>query len=692
MKTDFLKQNPIFWSRSGFAYDPPLYDEDGFPLLFTRDFATFEKFHRDFSDAGIKIHSSLIHTGWVGIDKYDYRATDETLESIFSAGDDIYYIPRIKCNVPVEWCTANPEDVFVYDDGPRTLEEIKPLIGTLKQDWLGFKSETGYSWPGVFEDKRPNVDGVIGMQSFSSKKWLCDAGVALKKLIEHIENSKWADRIIGYHIGFGPGAECLYWGRPYNHYGDYGIEARRQFFDFGLSKYGDIGLLKEKWQQPDITRETVLVPSAKFRYDRNHSLKEFFRGSPQDVICNDFDEFLSKTVADAIEYFAKVVKDNTPDKFVGSFYGYFAHCANAQYAGHLAIDQLLESPYVDFLCAPFTYRRETAGEPSGSLTVVQSINRKKLWVEEIDCRTSLTQFGHSYASPDTDFDDSKIVFWREFCRNVSSDSGYWWMDLGGGWYDSPIFMNEIAKITDLSNKLRLLPYNSKSDVLIVADEKSCYRMGVNDDLLVSFLDDFTAEAHMSGALIDIYRLCDLSEIDLSQYKVIIFAYTFRIDKDFIESLNIPKTTTLMFNYASGIWDGDSCSLKNTENLTGFKLVEYSDESYTFPMLKTANGNLVEKALVNGRTHIINLKPMMEASELRSIFETAGAKIYAPLDCSVYGDNRIIGIFSRGAVKGTVDLHENATWCEAISGKIYNGSSFEIELPEKSGLVFYKKIL
>ena len=52
-------------------------------------------------------------------------------------------------------------------------------------------------------DPRPNVRGLIGMQSFSSEKWLHDAGEALRRLIRHIENGKYGKNVIAYHIAYG---------------------------------------------------------------------------------------------------------------------------------------------------------------------------------------------------------------------------------------------------------------------------------------------------------------------------------------------------------------------------------------------------------------------------------------------------------------------------------------------------------
>ena len=120
--SDFLKDNPVFWSRLGFCYDPPMKDEDGKPIVFCKDYGKYMRFHKDFSKAGVKIHTCILHSGWVGINEYDYSLTDSILEEIFSQDEEVYYIPRIKLNPPIDWCKENPEELFVYYEGPREKE------------------------------------------------------------------------------------------------------------------------------------------------------------------------------------------------------------------------------------------------------------------------------------------------------------------------------------------------------------------------------------------------------------------------------------------------------------------------------------------------------------------------------------------------------------------------------------------
>ena len=170
MDINSLKNSPVFWSRLGFTYDPPVKNREGKPFAFSEDFSEQIKFHRDFLKAGVKIHTCILHLGWMGVNQFDYTLTDKVLEAIFSAGDDLLFIPRIKLNVPVDWCMENPEDVFVYYGGPTDIEGIRSLVGTDKHDYLGYESAEGYYMSGDSVEKRPNVGGLIARQSFSSRK------------------------------------------------------------------------------------------------------------------------------------------------------------------------------------------------------------------------------------------------------------------------------------------------------------------------------------------------------------------------------------------------------------------------------------------------------------------------------------------------------------------------------------------
>ena len=102
----FLKDNPIFWSRLGGEWYPPLFDPAGKPYYGSTEgeIATFQRYHRDFAAAGVHVHSIILDAGWRGENTFDYRVTDLQLKHLFEADPDGFVLPRIKLDVPLDWC------------------------------------------------------------------------------------------------------------------------------------------------------------------------------------------------------------------------------------------------------------------------------------------------------------------------------------------------------------------------------------------------------------------------------------------------------------------------------------------------------------------------------------------------------------------------------------------------------------
>ena len=98
---NILENNSIFWSRLGFENDPARFDDDGNLIEFGGDYQLYARYHKDMHKAGVKLHTSILHSGWVGPDRYDYTLTDRTLDALFNAlPEDALYIPRVKLNAP----------------------------------------------------------------------------------------------------------------------------------------------------------------------------------------------------------------------------------------------------------------------------------------------------------------------------------------------------------------------------------------------------------------------------------------------------------------------------------------------------------------------------------------------------------------------------------------------------------------
>jgi len=710
---EYLRYKPFFWSRLGFCYDPPRADDNGNQIIFSRAYEKYRKFHKNFENADIKYHTTILHSGWVDDGVYDYRLTDETLDAILKDNPEMLYMPRVKLNAPVGWCKNHPEDVFVYEGFESSPEKIAERCGTNVHDWLGYSTATGYALnggDGSFKDNRPNMNGEIGLQSFSSPQWLSDASEALRKLINHLNKSPYAKQIIGYHIAYGMCGETALWGgwrkRREKKRGDFGIINRKMFINYGLKKYKDEKTLLEKWGADCL--DNIKIPSLNIRDTAKDNLRDLFYDNAHNLICLDYNEFISESNAKACETFCKVVKEETNgEAATGVFYGYM-YTPQSAYLGYLAIDTVLNSPYVDFLASPRGYYRSLAGDPGGEQGPTYSINKKKVWLDEIDNHTHL-DLRRDEAQ---DFFETRTQLLREGVKNLSAAQGFWWMDLGEGWYDTPEIMALIEALSDAGKQINEKQHKSISEILLVVDENSIKSMSASYGLTGGLLYNLQSELKLCGAPIDTLRLSDLYHSDISQYKMIVFANTFKIDDRMREILkNNAKNKTYVWNYAAGILSPDY-SRDNVKDITGFEIQEfghnYQNEQFgyrikqykfgpteelelDFPLIEILPdsdlkvlSNYPEGKIMsaqksyNGGTSVFCAFPSFMPEDFRNIAISAGCRMYAPVNTTVYADNRIIGIFPKNDVEFVLN-----TESYTINGK----NEINLKIPAKGAEYF-----
>lgn len=643
MDMNILEKENLFWSRLGFEVDPPICGEDGKLISAGYDYEHFASLHKKMFDCGIKVHTSILHSGWVGPDRYDYTFTDHALKALFDAVPDALYIPRIKLNAPMDWMKENLGELFVYYEGPETPEEIRKAVDTPLHDILGADMEDGYAIGNI---KRRNVGGVISNQSFCSEKWLEDAGRALRKLMRRIAESPYADRVIGYHIGYGPCGETVLWGRCAKKKGDYSVPAKRRFAEFSKKRTG-----KALEIPPPSERESVVS-----------SVKGFLRERPGDDAASSlYDEFMSEVNVKDIEYFAGIVKEESQRKALcGVFYGYMIECHNAAYAGHMAFERLLNSPDVDFWAAPMSYYRRGAGEPGGYLGPAQSVNRRKLWVDELDIRT--------HCKPDLGFEqarnmkETRTVLWREFSKNLASGSSFWWMDLGGGWLDDPEIYREIGMIQEKWKSLKEKPAKSVAEVLVVTDNISLMHVSCNGRLHRYMLQETLRELQLAGAPVDTYRLCDLASLNAGQYKLVLFLSCYDLQADTKEVLSRFENAYFLNFYLN--WRGAAeflgTSLKETGKLCDGGTLRFTELSpwkgemdmpvIPVPEVVPVDGEVWAEPqdgspfIVRSGKRIYSALPVLRYPQFRALGEYAGVRFYADVPCTVYADSRFTACF------------------------------------------------
>ena len=277
-----------------------------------------------------------------------------------------------------------------------------------------------------------------------------DGAELLRKTVEHIRSSEYAENVAGWQLCGGLTQEWFY----HDFRGGICPAAEEPYRNYCKEKYGieDVTL-------PDVSE---------------YMNKE--TGKCESENAKRYAEFCSVSAARTVEHFAKTIKEATNyEQIVGAFYGYTFNVSNAISGTH-AIREIITSPYVDFFSSPcaYTYARPF-GIDWGDMLPVDSIRKHgKINFIECDIRTHLTtsiQTARPGKYPEHIMPqytaDGKPTVWagpetpelsRESLRKVFSHqlcraSAVWWFDMWGGWYEDEALMAELAEMRKIYAEL-----------------------------------------------------------------------------------------------------------------------------------------------------------------------------------------------------------------------------------------------
>ena len=272
--------------------------------------------YADFAKAGVKLYSVNLNFSEVPIgerapvlvfqkgifenDEPDFSIVDENFDEILSVCPDALIFPRVNTNLSLRWEREHPDELCER----------------------GMNGRTRFS--------------------LASDVWAQEVKEKLVALIDYIENSRYAENVIGYQIAGENTEEWL----PFEDYGFYGKRAKEKFLKYCAEK--NIGKNEEN----------------------------YFR-------------FASEMTAQRIIEFATVAKEKLEDKkIIGAFYGYTVGCPHRAQC-HLALDKILQSDRIDFLCSPLNYVHGRApGLDPYPMVPIDSLKlHGKLYFSENDIRT-----------------------------------------------------------------------------------------------------------------------------------------------------------------------------------------------------------------------------------------------------------------------------------------------------------------
>jgi len=252
----------------------------------------------------------------------------EEMELAYEAGVRIFSF-----NLYLPCMVSNTETLRVID---RFMSRF-PEAFFIPRVWLGPEKVWQKSFP---EEMMNYADGQIGTYaSPCSETWRRLIDYNLRELVKLIRRSPYAQQCIGFKLTYHQTGEWILWD-PHRAAG-FDEPTRREF----------------------AARHGAGVPSEE---ERNAAANGLFRDPDTQQHVIDFSLFYNTINADNIIRFAKTVKEATNHRsLTATFYGYLFELAWhekwLQQGGHLGLEKLYQSPYIDIIGAPYSYHPSGRG-------------------------------------------------------------------------------------------------------------------------------------------------------------------------------------------------------------------------------------------------------------------------------------------------------------------------------------------
>lgn len=667
--------------------DPAIFVE-GKPLAgFFYSGSSKEDYQREFGQAGVHLYADWVgpsHNGDLGHvapDRYDYAQFDRYFAAVLDADPQAFFVPHICVTGGLWWQQAHPEELCQFADGSK------------------------------------------GPTSFASQRWRREIGEDLRRLIAYLRRAPYADRILGYMFFNGYTAEWQMWGTWKASRDDYSGPARRAFREFLTKRYGTDARLRTAWRDPQATLATAAMPD----WDqRRPAGPRVLRDPAAERQAIDFYEFIANMDADALLYIARLVREATEGQsLVGTYYAYLtAHGINQQDSGHLAARRVFDAPDIDFLMSPPNYWYRKPGEACTFMSATDSLRlRGKLWLDESDHRTHLTDPGAGYGRA-KDMDETLSVLWREVAETLTKRAAVSWLDMGGGWFSDPQILAAMGQARRMAQESLPGRKPFAAEIGVFVDPTSFYYMRPTNANAALALHQVVTMPQ-SGAPWEFLLLDDIADPRLPDYKLYVFLNAFYVEparRAAIHAKLARNHATAVFLYAPGYLGPDGESLSGIEQLTGIRVARDDREGRPQILLEPGDplskglavqqplgdkrlsvspvfyaddpGARVVGRLVESRRPGLAVKPSagwtsvyssampLAQGLIRNIARSAGVHVWLDTDDALYTDGQWAGLHA--ATDGVKTLRLPGTYrvTDARTGKLLADHAEQVDVPMK----------
>lgn len=493
---------------------------------------------RNFCEVGIRLFQLDIFLEhiWIAPDSFSLDIAKRQIQGALAVCPGAAIVFRFHLNPPDWWLAQHPDELVAYEPGTPA-QPFEPLrLSRIVQDDAGLPVRA----------------------SFASQKWREDAGEMLARFCKEFSQTEEGGRLIGLHVAAGVYGEWHQWGFI-EHEADFSQPMQAHFQRWLREKYGDEQAMQKSWNDPAASFATVEIPTPAERATVSGGL---FRDPQKDQKTIDYYRCQHELVADDILHFCRIVKENWSRPILtGAFYGYFFSMFNRQAAGgHLELQRVLASPWIDYLSGPQAYYPDDGydpGEPYRSRSLVRSITlHGKLWLDEYDQqprRTFPVLNGKDNAENyRRNVQENLAALRRNVLSPLTKGAGLWFYDFGPsgmnlhrgnehdiqsgtiGYWNHPDYLRSIKHLKTLADSLLHRPWKSDADVLLVYDTEVFYHLkSTRQDsctITSQVVDWLPLALSYAGVAWDAVHLDDLSLLDPKQYNAVIFANTWLLEE------------------------------------------------------------------------------------------------------------------------------------------------------------------
>lgn len=517
------------------------------------------RYMRNFIDAGFDIFDARdIPHGWVDDGKYDFASTDKEVEAFLRQK------PSAKLIVRCGWFPRN--------------------------FWWVVQNREEAAVPHVRDKKQL-------MPSYASLRWREESAEALLRFVEHMED-KYGDSVIAYLPDSGEPGE---WFERYAYtedddrltkgfeMGDYSEPMQRAYRQFAQKKYGSIAEINRNYLTSIESIEELRIPEPERRLAARLG---HLRSIAHEQAVIDFYEVLNQQVYETLTHYARKVKEGCQRrKLVLAFYGYHwleqprGGVSQAR-AGHVHLDEVLSSPDIDVLVAPYHYDfRQTEGVMSSQAVVGSILRRRKQFIHECDGSTYLKTCwpcpDHNNPANPT---ESRNLLKRDLSRALMDGAFLWFMDLPGGMYNSPEMIEQLKNVVEVGREIYWDTGRNDRQAAVVLHARDAFYQREGESLRAPLIPQFKQhELERTGFGCDDLMLENfkyLSAEETAQYKVWIFPSAVHLSDEEIGLIRqhvCRNGNHVIWMYAPGVVGKNGLDTARVKQVTGFRLGYTAEE-------------------------------------------------------------------------------------------------------------------